>query len=111
MSVIVSRLQRADARETLDGVPRSPERLQRDGAVVVRRRVLRLGRDRIVEVADGGTMPALRRGNNPQVVGDGGVSRGKAKRIAIGRLGLIKAAGLVMRQRVGDQLIEFARHG
>ena len=109
MSVIVSGLQRADAREALNGVPRSPERLQRDGAIVMRRGVLRLGRDRIVEKADGGAVLALRRGKDAQVVGDGGVSGRNAQRVAVGRFGLIKAAVLVMGYRVGDQLIEFAR--
>ncbi len=56
-------------------------------------------------------MLALRRGNDAQVVRDGGVAGGKAQCITVGRLGLIETSALVMRHRVGDQLIEFARHG
>ena len=48
----------------LDGLAPLAERLMRNGAVVVRRRVLRLGGDRIVEMADGGKMPALGRGEH-----------------------------------------------
>src|SRR5262245_56730385 len=51
MGAIVPRLERADPREALDGVARLAEHLQGDGTVVVGRRVLRLGRDRVVEVA------------------------------------------------------------
>src|SRR5262245_17424760 len=61
MGVIVRGFERTDAGEAPDGVPRLAECVQGNGAVVVRRHVLRLGRDRIVEMADGGTMLALRR--------------------------------------------------
>ena len=82
MGVIVPGLERADAAEILDGLARLAERLMRNGAVVVRRRVLRLGGDRIVEMADGGTMPALGRGKHAEVMRDGGMAgaRGSARR-------------------------------
>src|SRR3954471_17771450 len=46
MGVVVTRIDRADPRETLQCVTRLAERLQRRSAVVMRGGILRFGRDR-----------------------------------------------------------------
>ena len=55
-------------------------------------------------------MLALGCGYHAEIMHDGGMARSNAERLMIGRLGLTQTSGLVMRYRVGDQLLEFARH-
>src|SRR5688500_2315875 len=83
MGVVVPRLDRAGATEILDGLARSAQRLLRDGAVVVRRRIVRLGRDRLVEISDGRLGLALGGGEDAEVVRNGGVAGSNAQRRAV----------------------------
>ena len=110
MGVVVARIDRADPREALQGVTRLAERLQRRGAVVVRGGILRFGSDRGVEMGEGFAMPALGRGDHAEIVGNGGMARSKRKRVTVGGLRLIETPGLVMGDRVGNGLLEWARH-
>src|ERR1043166_1180371 len=110
MGVVVAGIDRADPREALQGVARSAERLQRRGAVVMRRGILRLGGDRGVEKGEGFAMPAPGRGAEAENVGGGRVTRREAKRGAVSGFRLIEPPGLVMGDRVGNQLLEWARH-
>ena len=113
MRVIVTRLVRAHAGETLDGVPGLAKRLQRGSAVVMGRGVLGLGRDGLVEIIDRSVMLALSRCDHTKVVRYGGMTGSRAKDVTVRRLGLIKTSGLVVRDRVRDKPVEFspcARH-
>ena len=72
--------------------------------------ILRFGGDRGVEMGEGFAMPTPGRGDDAEIVGDGRMTRSKAKRVTVGGLRLIETPGLVMGDRVGNGLLEWARH-
>src|SRR4051812_7404012 len=55
-------------------------------------------------------MAAIGRGDHAEIVDDGRMARRKRQRITVGGLGLIEPSGLVMRDRVSDALLKWARH-
>ena len=72
--------------------------------------ILRFGSDRGVEMGKGFAMPALGRGDDAEIVGDGRMIRSEAKRVTVGGLRLIETPGLVMGDRISNGLLEWARH-
>jgi len=72
--------------------------------------ILRFGGDGGVEMGEGFAMPTPGRGDDAEIVGNGGMARRQAKRVTVRGLRLIEAPGLVMGDRVGNQLFEWARH-
>src|SRR4051794_16764378 len=109
MAAVMLRLDGAGAAVALDGVARAAARFELGRAIVVRRRVARLGGDRIVEVADRVAVLALCGGEDAEVVGDGTMAGRHAQRRAIQSLRLVEPARLVQGDRVPDQLLELAR--
>jgi hypothetical protein len=55
-------------------------------------------------------MTAIRRGDHTEIVDNGRVAWSKLQRVTVSGLGLIETAGLVVRDRVSDALLEWARH-
>ena len=72
--------------------------------------ILRFGCDGGVEMGEGLAMPALGRGDCAEIVGNGRMTWSKAKRVAVGGLCPIETPGLVMGDRGGNGLLEWARH-
>jgi hypothetical protein len=55
-------------------------------------------------------MAAIRRGDHAEIVDNGRMARSKRQCVTVSGLGLIETAGLVVRDRVSDALVEGARH-
>jgi hypothetical protein len=72
--------------------------------------ILRFGSDCGVEMGDGFAVPALGRGDHPEIVDDGRMIRSEAKRMTVGGLGPIETPSLVLGDRVGYALLKWARH-
>ncbi len=97
------RIERAGAREAHDRIVGLTEHDQRQRAVVVRRPVAGIGRNRRIEIADGFAVPSLRGGDHAEVVGHRRVAGGKTERGAIERFRLGQAAFAMTRNRVGHE--------
>jgi len=61
-------------------------------------------------LGEGFAMPPLGCGDDAEIVGDGRMTRSEAKRLTVGRLRLIETSGLVVGDRAGNGLLEWARH-